>query len=53
MEGHFFTSGTRAFTRERTFGLSDFILASPKGRKQNDKSKKARKQEDEKRRKKK
>jgi hypothetical protein len=53
MEGHFSTSGTRAFTRERTFGLSDFILASPKGRKQNDKSKKARKQEDEKRRKKK
>lgn len=33
MEGHFFTSGTRAFTRDRTLGLSDFILASPKGQK--------------------
>ena len=48
MEGHFFTSGTRAFTRDRTLGLSDFMLASPKGRKQNGK---IRGQENKKRRK--
>ena len=26
---HFFTNGTNAFTKERTFGLSDFIPAKP------------------------
>lgn len=32
MLGHFFTRGTSAFTSDRTLGLSDFMLASPKGR---------------------
>ena len=33
MEGHFLTSGTRALTSDRTLGLSDFMLARPRGSK--------------------
>jgi hypothetical protein len=32
MEGHFLMRGTKAFTRDRTLGLSDFIPAKPVGR---------------------